>query len=403
MYKLQRTFQGGLISLCLAGGLVGCGSGGGSEAAENTPTPTPTAQTALIDATAGGVGAPATDPNNKYAYFSLSTNQVVNLTDAQAATSSDWDIAFKRANVKLNGGVSGPKGVGGYFTGNNAEAYDGNGDPVLGWFQGATADSELPDLAGVTAAQIPASTAFVTDAIELAVLSDGSSDSWWSEDQTSGAVSANPGNWWVVKSAGGDSYIKVHVTEISEDTANGVSRITLGWAYQASGEAAFADNTAGDAAAFVVEVPLAGGSRYVDFDAQITDADPVALGGWDMKIQYDVATDAYSMALNGGANGRGSAQAFGPVDDPDAYTTGLRGTAAGQVPIYFSDAAGGIFVESSWYGYNLTGSDNRLWPNYRVYLINAGSDVYKLQILSYYHPQATTSAWYSIRYQKVSP
>jgi hypothetical protein len=73
------------------------------------------------------------------------------------------------------------------------------------------------------------------------------------------------------------------------------------------------------------------------------------------------------------------------------------------VPIYFSDAAGGIFVESSWYGYNLTGSDNRLWPNYRVYLINAGSDVYKLQILSYYHPQATTSAWYSIRYQKVSP
>jgi hypothetical protein len=121
-----------------------------------------------------------------------------------------------------------------------------------------------------------------------------------------------------------------------------------------------------------------------------------------MKVQYDAAADAYGIALNGGANGRGSAQGFGPVTDPDTYTTGVRGTTAGQVPVYLSDAAGGIFVESSWYGYNLTGSDNRLWPNYRVYLINAGSDVYKLQILSYYHPQSTTSAWYSIRYQKVS-
>jgi hypothetical protein len=216
-------------------------------------------------------------------------------------------------------------------------------------------------------------------------------------------VSANPANWWVIKSAGGDSYIKVHVTAISEDTTAGVSQITFAWAYQAPGETVFADNTTGDAAAFVVEVPLAGGSMYVDFDSQTAGTDPSALSGWDLKVQYDSAADSYAIALNGGASGRSSAQAFGPTDDPDVYATGVRGTGAGQVPIYFSDAAGGIFVESSWYAYNLTGTDNRLWPNYRVYLINTGTEVYKLQILSYYHPQATTSAWYSIRYEKVSP
>ncbi len=404
MNRLQRFLGMGLIALCGAIGLTACASDEGSDSTTTTPpAPTPTVQSALLDATAGGIGAPATDPNNKYTYFSFSSGQVVALTDAEAATSSDWDIAFKRANVKFNGGVSGPKGVGGYFTGNNSDAYDSSGDPILSWFQGATADTELPDFDAVGVAQIPASAAFVTDAIELAVQSDGTTDSWWSEDQTSGAVSANSGNWWALKSAGGDSYIKVHVTAISEDVTNGVGRITLEWAYQAPGEAGFADNTTGDSAAFVVEVPLAGGSTYVDFDTQATTPDPSALTGWDLNVQYDSAADAYRIALNGGASGRGSAQGFGPVTDPDAYTTGARGTAAGQVPIYFSDATGGIFVESPWYGYNLTGSDNRLWPNYRVYLIKTGSEVYKLQILSYYHPQATTSAWYSIRYQKVSP
>lgn len=397
MNRLQRAVNVGLIVFCGSIGVTGCASDGESDSgATPTPTPTPTAQSALIDATAGGPSA--TGP---YTYFSLSTGQVVNLTDTEAATSTDWDIAFKRTNVKLNGGVSGPKGVGGYSVGNNSDAYDSAGDPVLAWFQAATSDSELPDFDAVTATQIPSAGSFEADVLDVAIPSDGSSGSWWSD--AGGSVAAVPGNWWVIKSAAGNTYIKTHITDISEDSVGGVTHITLEWLYQASGEATFNDNTAGDASAFVVDVPLAGGTTFLDFDAQATGIDPTVLTGWDMKFSYDATVDTYALALNGGASGSGNARAFGPTDDPDAFTTGVSGFAPGQIPIYFADSAGGVLLSSPWYEYNLTGTDNKLWPNYRVYLIDTGSEVYKLQILSYYHPQATTSAWYSIRYEKVSP
>jgi hypothetical protein len=175
------------------------------------------------------------------------------------------------------------------------------------------------------------------------------------------------------------------------------------WQYQAPGEGIFAESSTGDASAYVVDVPLTSGTIYLDFDSQVTGTDPSTLPGWDMRIEYDGTAIAYRITLNGGISGSGSAQAFGPVTAPDNYTTGIGGFTPGQVPIYFSDTAGGIFVESSWYAYNLTGSDNKLWPNYRVYLIKSGTDVYKFQILSYYHPQSTTSAWYTIRVEKIAP
>lgn len=61
----------------------------------------------LIDATAGGTGAAADNP---YIYVDLETGTKVDLTDVAAATSSNWDLAIKRASVRLNGGDSGPGG-----------------------------------------------------------------------------------------------------------------------------------------------------------------------------------------------------------------------------------------------------------------------------------------------------
>lgn len=57
-----------------------------------------------VDATAGGIAAAADKP---YIYLDLETGTKVELDDVAARTSTAWDIAFKRASVRLNGGDSG--------------------------------------------------------------------------------------------------------------------------------------------------------------------------------------------------------------------------------------------------------------------------------------------------------
>ncbi|MXY82212.1 MAG: hypothetical protein F4Y91_09155, partial [Gemmatimonadetes bacterium] len=65
----------------------------------------------VIDATAGG--AFTTEPHD-FTYFSFEDQDVVALTDAEAAESAEWHIAFKRSNILLNGGISGPGNVRGF-------------------------------------------------------------------------------------------------------------------------------------------------------------------------------------------------------------------------------------------------------------------------------------------------
>ncbi len=60
-----------------------------------------------VDATAGGVAA---DPRQPFLYarFEADGLQVVALSDDEALDSNEWDIAFHRYLVRLNGGSSGP-------------------------------------------------------------------------------------------------------------------------------------------------------------------------------------------------------------------------------------------------------------------------------------------------------
>jgi hypothetical protein len=64
-----------------------------------------------IDATAGGTSA-----KGDGAYFSFKDGIIIGLDDKSAQLSTDWDIKFKRFNINLNGGVSGPGSVKGYKT-----------------------------------------------------------------------------------------------------------------------------------------------------------------------------------------------------------------------------------------------------------------------------------------------
>lgn len=57
-----------------------------------------------VEAMAGGFGMSADNP---YVYLNLKTGAKVELNDVQARASGDWDVAFKRASIRMNGGDSG--------------------------------------------------------------------------------------------------------------------------------------------------------------------------------------------------------------------------------------------------------------------------------------------------------
>ena len=75
-------------------------------AVDITVSPTDAAvYNAQIDATAGGSMGYGENP---FVYIDLIGRKKVALSDAKAQFSTDWDIAFKRWQIKINGGDSGP-------------------------------------------------------------------------------------------------------------------------------------------------------------------------------------------------------------------------------------------------------------------------------------------------------
>lgn len=94
----------------LAASLAGCApnlaaSSPETDTQKNSQTETSTKSGEVTTTT---VDADSAKKGN-WAYFSFSEGKVV--TPADAATSTDWDIAFQGTNIKSNGGINGTGGV----------------------------------------------------------------------------------------------------------------------------------------------------------------------------------------------------------------------------------------------------------------------------------------------------
>lgn len=74
----------------------------------STGTITTEGDLSVIDATAGG-----RMPNESYTYARFTERGLVKVEvdDERSLASTDWDIAFRRGNIRLNSGVSGPSCV----------------------------------------------------------------------------------------------------------------------------------------------------------------------------------------------------------------------------------------------------------------------------------------------------
>ncbi len=341
----------------------------------------------VIDATAGGIGSLATNPVNKHTYFNLDTGMVVDLTDVAAETSADWHMGFKRTGIVLNGGASGSGSVTGAVADNQEELYNADTTtPNESVFLNTTPAIHLADITAVTEAT---GLTFSSDENVNKITSDGGSESWWLYDRVLHTISANVPAWNVIRSASGDSFAKFNVTNIVQ----GSKDITLELFIQNVSDTSFSLTPV----TWTASIGADGVTKCYDIDTTVEVDCTAAASDWDIQIEVSADGRSWTMWTNGGVRGSArSGASFGTLTKTQADQF-VASTTPGLT--FSADTPSGVFNDSTWYEYNLQGG-RKLWPNYRVYIVDTGTNKYKLQITSYYGASGT-SAMINLRYAKL--
>jgi len=359
------------LSVAAFAALTGCGADSDSDSNKNDTTESTSSDYTSIS----GVDASA-----GYAYFDLETGAVVSLTADQAATDTTWDIAFNGTSIILNGGYSGSADVKAYFTGNNADFFDGEGNAIADQFTAATPESELADFTAVTSADIPASSEFDTDTFLTRFGSD-----FYAYNPTDHSIGENADQSYLVSQD--DGVYQVRVTELSNlDAQNqpgrSITEMTLGVSFKGANDSAFGDEQ-------LVVLPECTDDAYVDLSAYnvVSESD-----SWDLNVKCS----AFEIQLGDNVT------AYALQDGDDALT--FAGYASNEYARYYflADGAETFFKDKAkWYQYNLEGG-HKIWSQYGVYLVQNSTATYKLQITSYYgvaSDSTVTSKQYSFIYQ----
>jgi len=368
----NQLLSSAILTASLA--LTACGGDSDNNNSANDQGPSDggiaTATQLIIDASAGGSGAPDSDPANKFSYFNFATGAVVEIQDSEAEVSNAWDIAFKRNNIIVNANTA--KAA---LVAIQDDFYDDAGKAVKATFVNATAASEAQAFIDITAAGI-SEVEFKADAAKPALGSD-----WYIYNSQNHSVSANTDNFFLLQNAEQDNVSIFNVKEIAT-AASGHSA--------ASYTVEFFNNDASQGADF--SFPQVG----IEFVADFTSKNEIC---YDLDTQaeldcasnegtWDVRFDAsFEIWLNGGIYGNGAA-----ATTPAASFVDIN--AKTEVLSYelTSDTMSGTFTNSdtTWWAYGINGGHN-IWSNFRVYAVDTADGQYKLRILSYYAPQTSTA------------
>lgn len=362
-----------LSTLALAILLTGCGGSGSSTPAPTpTPTPEPTPDPTPVEGEIRGPFSTGTTAEPATVYYDLDTHSVVALTDEEAASNTEWDLAFKRTKFWLNANEDADVSL--FKTSNNSDFFNEGGEARLDMFTAATPESELEDYTAVTFADIPAADSFVKDSTNTVM-----SDQFYNYDFATHQVSAADDKYFIVWSD--DNFSQIRVTDITT-VGREIGQITFGIAHQSAvdGESTFAEEVA-----LVVDTAACADSFYIDLDMQATVA---ATDDWDVKLScgaeggsftegLQLADDALVLASDGNMPG------------VDPASAGFIGFTTDSVTQYAMEAGG-----QPWYLYN--SQDHRVYSQYSVYMIKVADKTYKFQVTSYYDEEGN-SGNYSFR------
>ncbi len=295
----------------------------------------------------------------------IATNPAI----ADATTSGDWDIGLFATTVMLNGGAAGPGGV----TGHCLCQYASQSNTEIA---ALTAASTLGTFDSVTAGDIPAASEFTGDALAPAIAG-------WVDNPGTGATPAAGRSWIIREGTSSVVLAKLHVTNIQSPTAASAGTVTIEYAVQPSAGAAFG-------AVQTAQITMGAGPVYFD----LTTGAVTTAANWDMRF------DGYTIRVNGGVSGTGTVKAVLDTATPFASIDATYAASAPAVA-YSVDRYTGVFGTSPWYRYNITGTDNQIWPVFNVYLVQRGTQVFKVQLVGYYGTDGTPRQ-ITVRYAKLA-
>ncbi len=357
LQRLAPRIRGVAALLVTGAAVAGC------ESESTGPDPVTPSGTVTIDATS----------NTSFVYFNLTTGQPVTVTNPSA--SSAWDLAIRRYEVRLNGGISGSKGLTGANLANNENATT---EQILGF----TAENQKAAFDAIGPTSIPDAASFVSERIQANPLG-------WLSFGPQGPV-ANPTAAWKAKRSGNGGHAVFRVTLATVDGSSQqnatLTSATVEWRYQAPNGTLGANQTA--------TLAVGTGNVALNFGTGTSSA----ATGCDWDIQFDPANFAIlpNVACGAGTFPLDGAQSFDGLTtaaDASEYGAFLAGRS-GVVP--FSAA---LEDKRGPFLYNLTG-DNRLSPTFNIYLVRVGNDVFKLQLTNYYSSTGA-SGHVTLRYAQI--
>lgn len=285
------------------------------------------------------------------------------------ASDAEWDLAFRRYTVRLNGGVGGSKGVVGFNLAGNAAADTAE---ILAF----TAANQLPAFVAIAATDIPSAGSFTSEGLGPDFAS------WFRFDPISNGLVANPQAAWKLQRAGAGGYALVRVARMVA-TQTTLDSVTFEWR--------LADQNGDLGSAAQLTVGTTGGLNAVDLG---TGTAVAATGcGWDVSAEV-----TFLVSVSGGC-GTGTF----PLDASESFPTVTRADDAPAYGAFLARVSGPIpssfSVATAPFLYDLAG-DQRLSPTFNIYLIKVGTAVYKVQLTGYYSDTGA-SGYPTVRYARI--
>ncbi len=326
----------------------------------------------------GTVQINASDRNN-FTYFTFTGDS--GLVVPNPSTSTAWDMAFRRFEVRLNGGVAGPKGVAGYNLANNATKTDAE-------LLALTEANTLGEFQGIGLNSIPAANAFTVESL-------AEDESGWFVQSPAGLSANRNAKWKVRLNGGGYALFRLDSLIVDQATATDTTSLrglVVRYRLQPAGGALSATET--------VDTILIGSDTAAAYSigtqAQVA---PTTSGcGWDLRVNRN-----YRLKIN--ANAGCTAGTF-PVDASITFAAVADASDAPQYGPFFSLVSGPIpnsFTDRrAPFLYQLDPAANppRLSPSFNIYLIKVGDAVYKVQFTNYYS-QSGQSGYPTMRYTRI--
>jgi hypothetical protein len=312
------------------------------------------------------------DASRGWTYLALSDpSRALTLTDAQAVTSTQWDVAFRGYDVKVNGGETGPAGVTAYCVCANTQAMAGQAPAAqVAFFRALTAESELADYTSVTPSSIPDAAAFRADTLP--------SIRNWFTTAANGSRTVNTAGVYIVHRPNDLGYAKLQFQSVQNATGATPGVVTFRYATLPTSRAAYAATQTA-----TVNVPATGAVAF-SFTTN---------GVVDPAQPYDLLFTGWRVSTNSGVRSTATTPSWGAynatTDLGPNNTTSFEGTttrAAATTRFGYLPEGSGVFnLNPSWF-YDF--STNQPYPNYDVYLLRRGASVWKLQVIR--HPREST-------------